>query len=55
MRKYYVEFQVDGKYYLSAEISYWFTKPTVASFKKQVQDDFDTDDVVINLFRKGRR
>ena len=55
MRTYYVEFQVDGDYYISAVISYWFNKPTVESFKKQLQDDFDTDDVVINLFRKGRR
>ena len=54
MRKYYVEFQVDGGR-CSAEISYWFTKPNVAGITKQLQDDFDTDDVVINLFRKGRR
>ena len=54
MRTYYVEFQVDGGYG-STEIIYWFRKPTVASVKKQLQDDFDTDDVVINLFRKGRR
>ena len=54
MRKYYVEVQVDGGYG-NGIVKYWFKKPTVAGIKKQLQDDFDTDDVVINLFRKGRR
>lgn len=54
MRKYYIEFEADGEYG-NGEIRYWFKKPTVRSVTKDLQEHFETDNVVINLFRKGGR